>query len=140
MSNRMPIQIYRSMIRCSMQKDPTIIPDIRRGLMTFKEPSLPNESFQYYDKKGEMTHIHGPYKNDTTNVLSFIKYCMLELPNNEYTINRLFYAHKELHTFIECKKQYDDDHDDNHDDDHDDDHEENTDKAPFKSSFETSFF
>ena len=107
MSTRIPVEIYRSMIRTSIRKDPTILPDIKRGLLTFKDTPTPHESFQYYDKKSQPTHVHGPYENDTSNMLSFVKFCIKELPSNEYTMSRLFYAHKELPTFITCKKDND---------------------------------
>ena len=105
MSSRIPVEIYRSMMRTSLRKDPTILPDIKRGLLTFKDTPIPHKSFQYYDKKSQRSHVHGPYENDTSNMLSFVKFCIRELPANEYTMSRLFYAHKELSTFLSNAKK-----------------------------------
>ena len=150
MSSRIPVEIYRSMMRTSIRKDPTILPDIKRGLLTFKDTPVPHESFQYYDKKSQRIHVHGPYENDTTNMLSFVKFCIRELPANEYTMSRLFYAHKELSTFIQCKKENDKDEEDFKEElkqkiksefttDSNDPPQYNY-SAPFSSSFGTAFF
>ncbi len=150
MSSRIPVEIYRSMMRTSIRKDPTILPHIKRGLLTFKDTPVPHESFQYYDKKSQRTHVHGPYENDTTNMLSFVKFCIRELPANEYTMSRLFYAHKELSTFIQCKKENDKDLEDFKEEkkkkikmefttDTNDPPQYNY-SAPFSSSFGSSFF
>ena len=150
MSSRIPVEIYRSMIRTSIRKDPTILSDIKRGILTFKDTPIPHESFQYYDNKGHRTHIHGPYENDTTNMLSFVKFCIQELSVNEYTITRLFYAHKELSTFIKCKKDNDKDEDNLKEElkkeikkefnINPDDLPQNNNPPPFSSSFGTAFF
>ena len=150
MSSRIPVEIYRSMMRTSLRKDPTILPDIKRGLLTFKDTPIPHKSFQYYDKKSQRSHVHGPYENDTSNMLSFVKFCIRELPANEYTMSRLFYAHKELSTFIQCKKENDKDEEDFKEElkqkiksefttDSNDPPQYNY-SAPFSSSFGTAFF
>ena len=150
MSSRIPVEIYRSMIRTSLRKDPTILPDIKWGLLTFKDTPVPHESFQYYDKKSQRSHVHGPYENDTSNMLSFVKFCIRELPMNEYTMSRLFYAHKELPTFIQCKKDNDKNEEDFKEElkkknkmeftPNSNDPPEYNYSPPFSSSFGTAFF
>ena len=127
-----PTAIYRSMIRISKKNDAELVNYLKSGLST-----LNDSKSQMYDCKyirdDKLFFIYGPYANETANMLSYTKCLIRDGKKTDYTMERLFLAHRELPNFFIAKENLDkQDNQDNQD---------NTELLENKTtSFGTSFF
>lgn len=97
-----PRSVYRSMVRYCLKEDPQVKLHMRTGLMTYIERPYPFYNFKYYHNNN-MEIIYGPYFNETTSLLSYTKHLIRNNEKCNFSIERLFYAHRELPNFIEAR-------------------------------------
>ena len=98
-----PCAIYRSMIRISRKQDPELVNYLQTGLSTFKENSLEFYNFKYIHGD-KVFFIYGPYENETANMLSYTKCMIRNREKTDNTMERLFFAHRELPNFFIAKE------------------------------------
>ena len=134
-----PRSVYRSMVRYCLKEDPQVKLHMRTGFMTFVERPYPFYNFKYYHNDN-MEIAYGPYFNETTNLLSYTKHRIRKDNKCKFSMEKLFYVHRELPSFMEAKNDLEQE-------DEEEDEEERInrnklfDKSPDKpTSFGTAFY
>ena len=97
--------IYRSMIRISKKNDPRLVDILKNGLSTFNDSPLPDFYNFKYIHNNKVFFVYGPYENETANMLSYTKCLIRSGKNTDYTMDRLFLAHRELPNFFIAKEK-----------------------------------
>ena len=92
-----------------------------------------------YIRDDKLFFIYGPYVNETANMLSYTKCLIRDGKKTDYTMERLFLAHRELPNFFIAKENLD--KQDKQDKQDNQDNQDNTELLENKTtSFGTSFF
>ena len=102
--NAVPVSIYRSMLKRCVENDPIIKKHIKTGLKTFAEITYPYYYYNYIVGNRYST-VHGPYYNETANLLSYTKFLIRKNPYSDDNLDDLFFAHKELDNFFFAKDE-----------------------------------
>ena len=100
-----PCAVYRSMIRISKKHDSEVVNHLQSGLLTFKDSKSQLYDFKYI-REDQLFFIYGPYANETANMLSYTKCLIRDGKKTDYTMERLFLAHRELPNFFIAKEDY----------------------------------
>ena len=98
------VSIYRSLLRMCRQKDPQFQKYLQSGLMTFQETPFPCFQFKYI-RDNSVSIVYGPYSQETANLLSFCKYKIRTNKPSKYSMDKLFYTHRELPEFLKAMER-----------------------------------
>ena len=98
-----PCAVYRSMIRISKKHDSELVNHLQYGLSTFKDSKSQLYDYKYI-REDQLFFIYGPYANETANMLSYTKCLLRDGKKTDYTMERLFLAHRELPNFFLAKE------------------------------------
>ena len=98
-----PCAVYRSMIRISKKHDSQLVNHLQYGLSTFKDSKSQLYDYKYI-REDQLFFIYGPYANETANMLSYTKCLIRDGKKTNYTMERLFLAHRELPNFFLAKE------------------------------------